>query len=146
MTEQTLTPALHPTLNLPLPVKQPLPLTALSDEQLVHLLAEGRALSASEPERCASLLVIYDRHYPLCFAFALRLVNSPELAESVVHSVYLELWHNSPNFKVRQGSLRSWLLDRVLTCSLTVLRQPEATNGFIPVAGAPLMLDAKISW
>jgi|GEM_PF-2814243 len=79
MTEQTLTPALHPTLNLPLPVKQPLPLTALSDEQLVHFLAEGRALSASAADRCASLLVIYDRHYPLCFAFALRLVNKPRV-------------------------------------------------------------------
>jgi len=62
------------------------------------------------------------------------------LAESVVHSVYLELWHNSPNFKVRQGSLRSWLLDRVLTCSLAELRQPEATNGFIPAAHLPLVL------
>lgn len=77
----------------------PLDLSALSDEALLALYAQGDAAAA------AALL---RRLAPRLFAFATRMLNDRAEAEDVVQEAMLRLWRIAPDWREGEAKISTW--------------------------------------
>ncbi len=80
--------------------ENPKQLKPLGDAELLDLASAGNRQAMAE---------IYDRHSHLCYAIALRILNSASAAESVVRDAFLEIWRQPRTFRVQNCLLPAWL-------------------------------------
>jgi len=80
-----------------------------TDETLVRAAANGDT---------AALAALYDRHAPLMFALARRILGSKPEAEDIVHDVFVEAWRRAADYDETRGSVRAWLLLRTRSRAL----------------------------
>lgn len=85
----------------------------LTDEELLQGVAR------LEP---APFEVLYERHGPVAFALARRMLGSRACAEDAVQEAFLNLWRSAASYDSARGSPRSWLLGMVRNRSLDLLR------------------------
>jgi RNA polymerase sigma-70 factor (ECF subfamily) len=91
---------------------------------------------------------LYDRHAPLLFGLAKRMLGSAATAEDLLHDVFLEVWQHAAQYAPDRGSVRAWLVVRTRSRALDRLgrgaRESRAveqiSNGDEP-ATAPVSLD-----
>jgi RNA polymerase sigma-70 factor (ECF subfamily) len=83
----------------------------LSDEVLVEHLQSGRA---------DALTVLFDRHSPLLFAIAKRILRNRAEAEDAVQQIFLDIFRSIQQFDPKKGNFKTWLLmfgyQRILNC------------------------------
>jgi RNA polymerase sigma-70 factor (ECF subfamily) len=83
----------------------------LSDEALVEHLQSGRA---------DALTVLFERHGPLLFAIARRILRNRAEAEDAVQQIFLDVFRSIQQFDPKRGSFKTWLLmfgyQRILNC------------------------------
>src|SRR6202166_4207843 len=83
----------------------------LSDEALVEHLQNGRA---------DALTVLFERHSPLLFAIARRILRNGAEAEDAVQQVFLDVFRSIQQFDPKKGEFKTWLLmfgyQRILNC------------------------------
>lgn len=65
-----------------------------------------------------ALAALYDRHAPVMLALGTRILVDRNLAEDVVHDVFLEAWHHAREFDAGRGTVRAWLVTRMRSRSL----------------------------
>jgi RNA polymerase sigma-70 factor, ECF subfamily len=65
----------------------------------------------------------YDRWAPLCIGMGIRMLETREAAEDVVHDVFLEVWHTAIQYDPKLGSARTWLLMKLRCRLLDQVRQ-----------------------
>lgn len=53
---------------------------------------------------------LYDRHTPMLYAVALRIVRRPADAEDVVQETWVQAWKNAATWEASRGSVAAWLL------------------------------------
>jgi len=80
--------------------ENPALMKTLDEEALLNCVAAGNRSAMAE---------IYDRYAHLCYAIALRILESPALAEEVTREVLLEIWRQPANFTARNNELPVWL-------------------------------------
>jgi RNA polymerase sigma-70 factor (ECF subfamily) len=73
------------------------------DEALVRAIANGDT---------QALAALYDRHAPLMFGLARRIVGGKPEAEDIVHDVFVEAWRRAADYDESRGSVKAWLLLR----------------------------------
>jgi RNA polymerase sigma-70 factor (ECF subfamily) len=93
------------------------------DATLVRELLEG-----SE----SALAVLYDRHAPVLFATAARIVGDRSLAGEVVQDTFLALWNRADQFDPARGALRAWLLTITHHRAIDSLRRAGRGGGTTP--------------
>ena len=102
-------PATVPSAAPPLLSKPRLRL--LSDEAVVEHLQSGRA---------DALTVLFERHSPLLFAIARRILRNGAEAEDAVQQVFLDVFRSIHQFDPNKGEFKTWLLmfgyQRILNC------------------------------
>ena len=83
----------------------------LSDEALVEHLQSGRA---------DALTVLFERHSPLVFAIARRILGNRADAEDAVQQIFLDVFRSIHQFDPKKGEFKTWLLmfgyQRILNC------------------------------
>ncbi len=83
----------------------------LSDEALVEHLQSGRA---------DALTVLFERHSPLLFAIARRILRNRAEAEDAVQQIFLDIFRSIQQFDPNKGEFKTWLLmfgyQRILNC------------------------------
>jgi len=83
----------------------------LSDEALVQHLQSGRA----DP-----LTVLFERHSPLLFAIARRILRNRAEAEDALQQIFLDIFRSIHQFDPKKGEFKTWLLmfgyQRILNC------------------------------
>ena len=83
----------------------------LSDEALVEHLQSGRA---------DALTVLFERHSPLLFAIARRILRNRAEAEDAVQQIFLDVFRSIQQFDPKRGEFKTWLLmfgyQRILNC------------------------------
>ena len=83
----------------------------LSDETLVEHLQSGRA---------DALTVLFERHSPLLFAIARRILRNRAEAEDAVQQIFLDVFRSIQQFDPNKGEFKTWLLmfgyQRILNC------------------------------
>ncbi len=89
-------------------------LSALADEELMHLVYRGQA---------AAFEVIYDRHADAAFSLAYRMCGQRALAEDVVQEGFLSLWRGGARDDRARGSGRTWVLGSVHNRAIDALRR-----------------------
>ena len=89
-------------------------LSALADEELMHLVYRGQA-SAFE--------VIYERHADAAFSLAYRMCGQRALAEDVVQEGFLSVWRSGARYDRGRGSVRTWVLGIVHNRAIDALRR-----------------------
>ena len=80
---------------------QPEDFCKLSDEELMHHVANGRH---------DALATLFERYHRLVFDVAVRIVRDPGEAEEVVQTVFLDIFRAMANFDSRKGILKVWIL------------------------------------
>jgi RNA polymerase sigma-70 factor, ECF subfamily len=57
-----------------------------------------------------ALTTLYDRYAPVLYPFGLRMTGSHEVAEEVVHDVFLHVWEKGISHGAQHGSVYAWLI------------------------------------
>ncbi len=85
---------------------------------------------------------LYDRHSPLLYSVALRILRQSADAEEVLAESWLQVWRRAASYEPRRGTVTAWLLTVVRSRaldryrSLASRRRAEEKAGAEP-AGAP---------
>jgi RNA polymerase sigma-70 factor, ECF subfamily len=72
-----------------------------TDEELIAELIEGES---------DALTVLFERHSPLVFRIARRVLRDDAEAEDAVQQVFLDVFRSAEQFDLLKGSFKSWLL------------------------------------
>lgn len=76
----------------------------------VHAYDDDAVLIARTRQRDQDAFArLYDRHSPLVYSVALRVLRNPSAAEDVLHDIFLQLWRSPEKFDPTRGNLASWL-------------------------------------
>ena len=88
----------------------------LSDEALAEHLQSGNA---------DALTVLFERHSPLLFGIARRILRNGAEAEDAVQQVFLDVFRSIRQFDPEKGAFKNWLLmfgyQRILNCRRTLV-------------------------
>jgi RNA polymerase sigma-70 factor (ECF subfamily) len=90
-----------------------------ADEDLMPLVEVG------DPEAFAAL---YDRHGRMAYSLAYRMVGEKQEAEDVVQEAFIKVWRSAGGYRVRRGSVRSWILSIVRNSGIDHIRS-RASRG-----------------
>lgn len=90
------------------------PLHLLADEELMRLVARGRA-DAFE--------LIYDRHVTAAFSLAYRICGHRAAAEEATQEAFLSVWREGRRYQRERASLRTWLLGIVHNRAIDAIRR-----------------------
>jgi RNA polymerase sigma-70 factor (ECF subfamily) len=72
-----------------------------------------------------ALATLYDRYAPVLYPFGLRMTGSHEVAEDVVHDVFIHVWEKGNSYAPRNGSVYAWL---TALCRVKALEKMRTTN------------------
>ncbi len=125
-------------------------LTRTEDAQLLaRYVARDRAAAQT----------LTDRHLPVVYRHALRLVGTPAEAEDIAQEVMLRLWQAAPDWRADQASLATWLYRVTANLCIDRLRRrkvarpgPSLSAGDLterlrdpaPSAGARLQTQSRL--
>jgi RNA polymerase sigma-70 factor (ECF subfamily) len=76
----------------------------------------------------AALAALYDRHAPTLLALGLRIVKHRGEAEDLLHDVFLEAWRNAKSYDLNRGRVRTWLVIRMRSRALDVLKSARVSR------------------
>ena len=71
---------------------------------------------------------LYDRHAPLLFGLACRMLGRKDAAEEVLQEAMLQFWNKAADYDARKGSLRAWLVVLTRSRCLDRMRRRSVVN------------------
>lgn len=101
-----------------------------------------RLVSAMARGDTQALAQLYDLHAPLLLALVRRIVARTEIAEDIVHDVFLESWRRASDYDPERGSVRTWLALRARSRALDY-KKSSAVSRSVSL-GEPRTMDALL--
>lgn len=86
---------------------------AISDQTLLGRLQQGDE---------AALGALYERHAPLLYALAVRVVGDRQLAQEVIQDTFLRCWDQAERYDPTRGRVLAWLIGVTRHRAIDVLR------------------------
>jgi RNA polymerase sigma-70 factor (ECF subfamily) len=83
--------------------------SALSTAGLQPGSADAALIARIRSGEQDAMAELYDRHSPLVYSVALRVLADTGAAEDVLQDVFMQLWRHPVSFDARRGSLGPWL-------------------------------------
>ncbi len=90
-----------------------------AERDALDLVAMQRILAGDD----AGLAELYDRHAPLVFGVALKIVRDQNDAEDVVHDAFVTIVERADQFRPDRGSVIAWLVTTVRNLALDRARR-----------------------
>lgn len=106
-----------------------------SDDEDVALV---RAIAAGDRD---SLAALYDRYAPILLGMALRIIRDRREAEDLLHDVFLEVWRSARDYDSTRGRVRTWLVVRMRSRALDVLKSARVARR----SGDPALLERMVA-
>jgi RNA polymerase sigma-70 factor (ECF subfamily) len=75
-----------------------------------------------------ALATLYERHAPVLFGLALRIVRERREAEDLLHDVFLEAWRTAKDFDPERGRVSTWLAVRMRSRALDLRRSARVSR------------------
>lgn len=91
-------------------------------------------LRACAQQRIEALRDLYEHEADRLLGIAVRILRDRDLAEDVVHEVFIQVWRNAGTFNPRRGSGRAWLTTILRNRAFNVLRSRRRTEPLDPEA------------
>jgi RNA polymerase sigma-70 factor (ECF subfamily) len=79
-----------------------------SDADTANAADVALMLSVAGGDR-AALATLYDRHGSAMLGLGVRVLRNRQLAEDVLHDVFLEVWRRAHTYDAARASVRGWL-------------------------------------
>lgn len=96
------------------------------DQGYTHLSEEDLKLVNAIVQRDKRLFeVLYKKYYQQLFAVAYRYVGKPEIAEEIVHDVFITIWNKADQLNI-QHSMKSYLFRSIVNSSLNFIKKEKA--------------------
>lgn len=91
-----------------------------------HLNEEDLKLVNAIVQRDKKLFeVLYKKYYQQLFAVAYRYVGQTEIAEEIVHDVFITIWNKADQLNI-QHSMKSYLFKSIVNSSLNFIKKEKA--------------------
>lgn len=87
-----------------------------TDEDLIRAIAAGSQ---------DAVALLYDRHGPALYGFALRITTDAAAAEEVIQDVFVDVWRAARTFDRRRGKVSTWLFTITRNRALDFLRRTK---------------------
>lgn len=97
-------------------------LTLRENEQKMTI--DNEILQELSKKNQAVFDALYKEYYKKLFVLSFKYIRNQELAEEVVHDVFLKIWNQSDSLQITQ-SLSSYLSKAVVNTSLTMLKSQK---------------------
>lgn len=96
------------------------------DQGYTHLNEEDLKLVNGIVQRDKRLFeVLYKKYYQQLFAVAYRYVGKQEIAEEIVHDVFITIWNKADQLNI-QHSMKSYLFRSIVNSSLNFIKKEKA--------------------
>ena len=89
----------------------------LAEEDLISLVGDGDA---------EAFALLYDRHSRAAYSLAYRLMNGRQAAEDLLQDSFIKVWRSAGGYRVRRGSVRTWILSIVRNRAIDQFRSEES--------------------
>ena len=86
----------------------------------------------------AAMTTLYDAFARPIYAFGLRRLGDPALAEELVQSVLLKVWRQAQRYEPSRGSVRTWVFTIARTTAVDLHRRRRRPTAPLPEVGDPL--------
>ena len=87
--------------------------SAISDQVLLGRLQEGDE---------TALGALYERHAPLLYSLAVRVVGDRQLAQEVIQDTFLRCWDQAEHYDPTRGRVLAWLIGVTRNRAIDLLR------------------------
>ncbi|MDO8994124.1 MAG: RNA polymerase sigma-70 factor [Daejeonella sp.] len=91
------------------------------------MLTDNEILLAISSKNQAAFDKLYINYYKKLYIISFKYTRNQELAEEVVHDVFIKIWNHSGNLNITQ-SLSSYLSKAVINTSLNVLKSQKGLS------------------
>lgn len=89
---------------------------------------DDRALVAAVARRQENALdQLYERYQTVVYHLALKVLNSRESAEEVVHEVFWQVWREAERYDPQRGSVGAWLATMARSRAIDALRSRRSS-------------------
>ncbi|MEL7536094.1 MAG: sigma-70 family RNA polymerase sigma factor [Pseudomonadota bacterium] len=78
---------------------------------------------------------LYDRTSATIYALALKMTQTPALADDVVQEAYVQAWYRAADYHADRGSVLTWLGAIVRYRAIDALRRAQRTNTLVSADG-----------
>ena len=85
----------------------------------------------------------YDRHAPLMFSVACKVLNDANEAEDVLQETFVQLWEKARNFDPRLGKPASWMATLTRNRAIDRIRASQRRSRLMEQAGAEFSIVAE---
>lgn len=75
-----------------------------------------------------AMVTLFDRHSPVVYAVALRVLGDPSGAEDVMQETFLRIWRTPPVLEITTGSLAGWFAVLARNRAIDQLRRRRPTE------------------
>ena len=120
---------------------------AMASEEAGH--ADQAVMARVREGEAAAFAILVERHSPLIYRVAYRLLGDGHEAEDVVQETFTRLWTNAPHWKPSGGGLGGWLrrvgmnlcFDRLRKRKRIAPEEPPETADDDPAADQQMVSD-----
>lgn len=96
------------------------------DKPYVHLAEDDQSLIKAIAKQDKQLFeAFYKKYYQQLYALAYRYVRKAEIAEEIVHDVFIKIWNKAEQLNI-QHSMKSYLFKSTVNTALNFIKKEKA--------------------
>lgn len=92
---------------------------------LIKKISEEVLVQELQAKKPSALEYLYDNYSGALYGVILRIVKSEEVAQEVLHDVYMKVWNNFSSYDAGKGRLYTWLANISRNASIDKIRSKE---------------------
>ena len=89
------------------------------------IITESQLVSRLQAQDSSAFSYLYDSYSPALYGHVLRIVKKEEVAQELLHDVFMKVWTNIGQYTASRGRLFTWMFNLARNLSIDMLRSKE---------------------